>query len=633
MLSFKQFIAQSECNFDEQEAVKQYNIYKKQFKHDQLIKFYKNHKDFDWFKKRYDDSAHTEAIQARQTMRKQRLDVFIKLYDELDMIVGQSVEINNQAKLNELLEMASVMIEGGSIDDLERLNKLTIAGNLDTNCTEGRKEAAQTDPDMGIENEQPGDEMSGEMEPEKDSLTLSNTYHKNTGLFIREFPEALGVNELHDFCSKFGDVYKRVCVHDPSHHSGFNKCKVWLTFSINCDINLICAEFNKHVFSDGKSYSAVVCRHLHGHIRPVSALSLYREIMVEDLKNAVNLVILNDRKWGFFQTSNSPSELSAPDEFPNLNNLSIESHNPLLKNISSLIVEEVDYNELDDKQLSNNTNAFSSHRRISSETGSTQNIQLNVDDELKKRLDPLLLYLRIVHSIDYYTGVELVDESLQPHVISLFHSRGDMAKETISSADIDDMNAQQKRKLHRLLLPRTCLQQEEIDFAKFEEVTEALEKFNKSQAQEITAEKWLCLICSKKFRDFPFIAKHINNKHGAELEKVTEDVKLFNNYLADSTRPQMSLQGLGRYEDSASGKKKVGSREESLLNKEKSYAQLYNTALNRLTSQPVLMATLINQVVLGESSMTMKNAQRVFANSTNFDESRTMLPYTDVDNF
>ncbi|CAF5100668.1 unnamed protein product, partial [Rotaria sp. Silwood1] len=68
------------------------------------------------------------------------------------------------------------------------------------------------------------------------------------------------------------------------------------------------------------------------------------------------------------------------------------SHNPLLKNITEYLVEEADAEE---EELLGET----SNRQSDSNT-------FEMDKQLTKVLDRLILYLRVVHSIDYYNGTE-----------------------------------------------------------------------------------------------------------------------------------------------------------------------------------------------------------------------------------
>jgi flagellar basal body rod protein FlgB len=84
------------------------------------------------------------------------------------------------------------------------------------------------------------------------------------------------------------------------------------------------------------------------------------------------------------------------------------SHNPLLKNITEYLVEEADAEE----------------EELLGETSGNQSKDANtfeMDKELTKVLDRLILYLRVVHSIDYYNGTEYAQEDFMPNRCGVIH--------------------------------------------------------------------------------------------------------------------------------------------------------------------------------------------------------------------
>lgn len=64
------------------------------------------------------------------------------------------------------------------------------------------------------------------------------------------------------------------------------------------------------------------------------------------------------------------------------------------------------------------------HKTISQFTESgnddNQKVPFHRDNELIARLDPIILYLRIVHSIDFYNHGEYPNEDVMPNRYSLF---------------------------------------------------------------------------------------------------------------------------------------------------------------------------------------------------------------------
>lgn len=67
-----------------------------------------------------------------------------------------------------------------------------------------------------------------------------------------------------------------------------------------------------------------------------------------------------------------------------------------------------------------------------------------------------------------------------------------------------------------------------------------VEKFIKTNTQELAADRWLCPLSGKKFKGPEFIRKHLFYKHMDKITEVKKEVEYFNNYLCDPKRPQLS---------------------------------------------------------------------------------------------
>ena len=55
---------------------------------------------------------------------------------------------------------------------------------------------------------------------------------------------------------------------------------------------------------------------------------------------------------------------------------------------------------------------------------STSSVPIDADPSLLRALDRLIIYLRIVYSIDYYAATLYQLEDLMPHRCGIFHARG-----------------------------------------------------------------------------------------------------------------------------------------------------------------------------------------------------------------
>lgn len=156
---------------------------------------------------------------------------------------------------------------------------------------------------------------------------------------------------------------------------------------------------------------AIVNRDLKQRVRPVNGIVAHKEIARMDIRHAARVIVSLDNRSDLWKENNQEeNKTQASAEL----DLGLKSKNPLLKNITDYMVEEADCEEQellgaagdgDDKK----------------EGGSTK---VETDEELNKVLDKLILYLRIVHSFDFYSVGEYPNEDEMPHRCGIIHARG-----------------------------------------------------------------------------------------------------------------------------------------------------------------------------------------------------------------
>ena len=82
--------------------------------------------------------------------------------------------------------------------------------------------------------------------------------------------------------------------------------------------------------------------------------------------------------------------------------MGIRSANPLLENIEDMLIEEASAEE--DELLGRNA-----------QPESKKNVPFERDDVIIKALDAILVYLRLVHSIDFYNHTDYPHEDEMPN--------------------------------------------------------------------------------------------------------------------------------------------------------------------------------------------------------------------------
>lgn len=78
-------------------------------------------------------------------------------------------------------------------------------------------------------------------------------------------------------------------------------------------------------------------------------------------------------------------------------------------------------------------------------------------------LDRLILYLRIVHSVDYYNHCEYPNEDEMPNRCGIMHVRGSPPTAKVSSTELSEYCRNFESKMSAFLQPVATLSQEEFD--------------------------------------------------------------------------------------------------------------------------------------------------------------------------
>ncbi|TGZ60078.1 hypothetical protein CRM22_008747 [Opisthorchis felineus] len=236
---------------------------------------------------------------------------------------------------------------------------------------------------------------------------------------------------------------------------------------------------------------------------------------------------------------------------------SVVSENPLLSGLTDCLVDEGSAEE--ELLLSGGFQALSFRPGYgvsagnSSATAQMTSIVPSDDTEMLNLLDRLILYLRIVHSVDFYAPAIYTNEDAMPHPCQLIHvrpSKADVGKAVARlevtptrPADLDSVFACQLKRLVRLIRPLDETECKRLGLRDVNEVVEAFVKSNTRRKKRKTDVIWVCLLSDKKFRDPIYVKKHIMNKHLDKVETVKKDNAIFfNNYLLDPMRPQLPLE-------------------------------------------------------------------------------------------
>ena len=157
------------------------------------------------------------------------------------------------------------------------------------------------------------------------------------------------------------------------------------------------------------------------------------------------------------------------------------------------------------------------------------------DLELMECLDSMLIYLRVVHSVDWYTGA-VYKEDKMPNRLGIFHVRpiGHAIE-----ANLESYLEDTQQRTDQLIAEKLMLSEEEVIRMGGKTLEEELEMFFKESVEELSKDKWLCKLSGKKFRSYEFVKKHIVNKFPGKMKQVKMEVEYLKNFLADPDRPAL----------------------------------------------------------------------------------------------
>ncbi|XP_019729670.1 serrate RNA effector molecule homolog isoform X2 [Hippocampus comes] len=550
MRSFKDFLLNTEDSVDETEAVKRYNQYKVDFRRQQLQDFFVQHKEEEWFRSKY----HPEDITARKAESlaalKHRLDVFLFLWDN-KWLEDMSLDMEHTTAIIKVLDAAVIKMEGGTDLDLKVLepsgehasggggnsvaspSKEPAGGEAGKTRSEkdedakhngededeeeeekeqkeekeakkGRKRKRSMSADSGEGSASDSSHSDGEKEPALPAVP--RPLHLTTSLFIRSVPPDASKEEIAAMCRRYSG-FLRVALSDPQPERGFFR-RCWLTFDRGVNIKETCWNLQNIRLRDCE-LSPVVNRDLCRRVRSVNGLTQHKPVARNDVRLAARLVHTLDQRAELWQEQMNT--------------------NPVLKNITDYLIEEVSAEE---EELTGG------EAGDAKDTASSE-VTVETDKTLLKVLDTLLIYLRVVHSLDYYNFCQYPAEDHMPHRCGLIHVRGPLPVAKITATEVTEHLKMCEERLAPLLSPPEVLSADDAARLGRKDPEQEVEKFLAANTQELSKDKWLCPLSGKKFKAPEFVRKHILNKHGDKVDAVRQEVDYFNNYLMDAKRPAL----------------------------------------------------------------------------------------------
>uniref|UniRef100_A0A1A9WHJ9 Serrate RNA effector molecule homolog n=1 Tax=Glossina brevipalpis TaxID=37001 RepID=A0A1A9WHJ9_9MUSC len=357
--------------------------------------------------------------------------------------------------------------------------------------------------------------------------------HRTSSIFLRNLAPSITKAEIEALCQRF-DGYLRVAIADPLVERRWYR-RGWVTFKRDVNIKEICWNLNNTRLKDCEM-GAIVNRDLSRRVRPVNGMTAHKAIVRSDIKLCAKIVLNLDEKFRLWHKDNveitaDPSNTNSTNCDNENNNAQsaasygFKTNNPVLQNITDFLIEEASAEE---EELLG----------ITGENKDCDGEAIERDPQLIPVLDTLILYLRIVHSVDFYNHCEYPYEDEMPNRCGIIHARGPPPSKVVHN-DLQDYIKNFENKMQTFLAKSTTIEEEELKNLGCKDAEAEVEKFVQANTQELAKDKWLCPLSGKKFKGPEFIRKHIFNKHAEKVDEVRKEVEFFNNYLKDPKRPQL----------------------------------------------------------------------------------------------
>lgn len=214
--------------------------------------------------------------------------------------------------------------------------------------------------------------------------------HRTSSIFVRNLAPNITKSEVEALCKKY-DGFLRVAIADPAVERRWFR-RGWITFKRDVNIKEICWNLNNIRLRDCE-LAPIVNRDLSRRVRPVNGITNHKTVCKNDIKLCARIAHSLDEKYNLWKDA-----IEKADE---QKTFGLQSNNPVLKNITDYLIEEADAEEEELLGMSGEGKEES------------EGEVLERDPEIIAVLDRIVLYMRIVHSFDFYSKFKIHQNPLK----------------------------------------------------------------------------------------------------------------------------------------------------------------------------------------------------------------------------
>ncbi|KAH8391499.1 hypothetical protein KR215_001970 [Drosophila sulfurigaster] len=498
--------------------------------------------DDEKLKEKYDVEEGLRADQKAEAQKDKELEAAAKA--KLQPPASPKPEESSEGKNQDVTEIKTEITDG----DAEKPEPMDEQSEKETEENAVDKDELEKKDKGDGEIAKPAvDEVTETIDLDKVKDGHPRALHRTSSIFLRNLAPSITKAEIEAICTRFSG-YLRVAIADPLVERRWYR-RGWITFTRDVNIKEICWSLNNQRLRDCEM-GAIVNRDLSRRVRPANGITAHKQIVRSDIKLCAKIAMNLDERFRLWSDV-SPAEEAASEgkagvettngSGSNSTTYGFNSKNPVLQNITDYLIEEASAEE---EELLG----------LAGDNKDSEGEPIERDEPLLTVLDRLVLYLRIVHSVDYYNHCEYPYEDEMPNRCGIIHARGP-APMRVTTNDVQEYIKTYEGKLVQFLTKSVQLSEDDIKELGAKNADTEVEKFVQANTQELAKDKWLCPLSGKKFKGPEFIRKHIFNKHEEKVDEVRKEVEYFNNYLRDPKRPQLPEHpGSSKRTDSESGR-------------------------------------------------------------------------------
>ncbi|KAI6191692.1 Arsenite-resistance protein 2-like protein [Aphelenchoides bicaudatus] len=506
MLTYKRFLETLDDSISDEEAIARYTDYKFEFRKQEYDKFFEAHKDDEWFQFKYHPELSKASSEQQQNNLKKRLEIYNELVTQNGFGKELRLDVDNCENLIRFMDSVVIKLEDGTAEDVELMLQEPV---FDEAIDEVKKKLASDANGNGEQKNGNGETLTNgatkteaaedESEPIKE--LLKRVPYKTNSIFFRNIPSTAKHEEIENECKNFPG-FLRIGFSEPLNDQNFAR-RLWASFRRDVKIKEIFWNIKNAKFVDADTQPSVN-RDLRRRVRTIEGIAHHRPIVQNDIRQAARLIAIYDHKRKLF------IEEEQTDEPKDLDALVGRSKNPILDGVFEYFVEE---SNAEEEELLG----------VSKQTGDDLKFPIEVDKTLIAYLDKLAIYLRVVHSIDYYNHVEYGNEDSMPNRMGMIHVRdfqltGDEHGKTatgiplVPKKTVDTFISKNDERLKSTILKFKTVSESDLKKLGQKDPDQAVEAFIQENCVELSKDKWLCPISGKKFKGPEFIRKHLFSK-------------------------------------------------------------------------------------------------------------------------